>query len=316
MIGMIGRADVAPLADGPLALAVSDFDGTHIGHLALARRGAEMAEDAGARLVALLPWPSPGGGDNAVTQRLTTLEERIARLRALGLFAEIVVTPAPDAPGDASVALDGLSALGDVRALVCEAEPVGAARALLPPETAAAAVDAGLVAEALAFPAPASWDGLDGSRNSLGAWIGALVESGRMAEATAALGYPYTVSGDVIGGDRRGRLLGFPTANLRPDPSKIIPANGVYAALVGLPGEDTPAHPAAVSVGVRPTFGEGNRRQIEAYLLDASLDLYGLWIEVQFVAHLRPELRFDSVEALIHQMDHDCEQTRRLLGVK
>jgi riboflavin kinase/FMN adenylyltransferase len=193
---------------------------------------------------------------------------------------------------------------------------VGAARALLPPETVALAGAAGLVAEAVTFSALAEWDPQKTDQQPLSAWIGALVQAGRVAEATALLGYSYTVAGEVVGGDRRGRLLGFPTANLRPNPSKIIPANGVYAALVSLPGEETPAHAAAVSIGVRPTFGEGNRRQIEAFLLDESLDLYGLWIAVQFVALLRPELRFDSVEALIHQMDHDCEQTRRLLGVK
>ena len=155
-----------------------------------------------------------------------------------------------------------------------------------------------------------------GADGPLGAWIGERIRTGRMAVATAALGYAYTVTGEVIGGDRRGRLLGYPTANLRPDPSKIIPANGIYAARVRLPGEDAPRHAAVVSIGVRPTFGDDNRRQIEAHLLDAALDLYGAWIAVEFVAWLRSELRFESVAALITQMDRDSEQSRRLLGVK
>ncbi len=301
--------------EGPITLAISDFDGAHTGHAALARRAAALAGERAARPVALLPWPSPAGGDNTAAPRLTTLEERIERLRALGVFTDIVVVPAPSAPLAAPEALERVRALGDVRALVCGEAPTGAALALLPPEAVALAVRAGVFAEALAEPADAL-DGAEDASEPLGGRIGALVAAGRMAEATAALGYAYTVTGEVIGGDRRGRLLGYPTANLRPDPSKIIPANGIYAARVRLPGEEAPRHAAVVSIGVRPTFGDGHHRQIEAYLLDAAFDLYGAWIAVEFVAWLRPELRFDSVEALITQMDRDCEQSRRLLGVK
>lgn len=314
-------ASTGSVVDGPITLAISDFDGAHSGHVALARRAAALAEPLGAHVVALLPWPSPGGGDNTATPRLTTLAERIERLRALGLFTNIVVVPAPSAPFPAMEALTRVRALGDTRALVCEAAPGGAALALFPPETLALAARAGIAAEAPGEPADGlpGLDGADGAERgagSLGARIGALIESGRVVEATAALGYAYTVTGEVIGGDRRGRLLGYPTANLRPDPSKIIPANGIYAARVRLPGEAAPRHPAVVSIGVRPTFGEGHHRQIEAHLLDAAFDLYGAWIAVEFTAWLRSELRFDSVEALITQMDRDSEQSRRLLGVK
>jgi riboflavin kinase/FMN adenylyltransferase len=317
-----------PLVDGPIALAISDFDGAHTGHMALARRAATLAEASGAHSVALLPWPSPAGGDNITAPRLTTLEERIERLRALGIFTDIVVVSTPPTPRTAQEALASVRALGDVRALVGEEKPIGAAHALLPPEAIALAAHVGIIAETLGEPASgkpgangangaeSGAENLENTDASLGARIVALIETGRMAEATAALGYAYTVTGEVIGGDRRGRLLGYPTANLRPDPSKIIPANGIYAARVRLPGETAPRHPAVVSIGVRPTFGDHNRRQIEAHLLDAAFDLYGVWIAVEFVAWLRPELRFDNVEALITQMDRDSEQSRRLLGVK
>lgn len=300
----IGRAPGELAPGGPIALVISDFDGAHTGHQALARRGAALAETAGARLVALLPWPSPAGGDNTAAPRLTTLAERLARLQTWGVFSDIIVIPAPAEPRDAAAALAELRALGDLRALVSEATPAGAALALLPPEAIWLAASAGLAAEALE------------SAGMLGAKIAASLESGRLSETTAALGYAYSVTGEVIGGDRRGRLLGYPTANLRPDPSKIIPANGVYAARVRLPGDEAPRQPAVVSVGVRPTFGADNRRLIEAHLLDAALDLYGVWIEVEFVAYLRPELRFERVEALISQMDQDSEQSRRLLSAK
>src|SRR5579859_4571012 len=107
------RVGAAWALDGPIALAVSDYDGAHTGHAAFARRAAALAEARGARLVALLPWPSPAGGDNTAAPRLTTLEERLARLRALGLFAEIAVVPAPAEPLTGAEALDRLRALGD-----------------------------------------------------------------------------------------------------------------------------------------------------------------------------------------------------------
>jgi riboflavin kinase / FMN adenylyltransferase len=310
------------VAGGPITLAISDFDGAHTGHLALARRAAALAKASAARPVALLPWPSPAGGDNTPAPRLTTLEERIERLQAWGIFSDIVIVPTPAAPLAASEALARIRALGDVRALIRETAAMGAARALFPPETLALSAAEGIASEALGEPVRGEAPGMDGAQRPaevgepLGARIGALIEAGQVEAATAALGYAYTVTGEVVGGDRRGRLLGYPTANLRPDPSKIIPANGIYAARVRLPGEDAPRHPAVVSIGVRPTFGESDRRQIEAHLLDATFDLYGASIAIAFVAWLRSELRFDSVEALIARMDMDSEQSRRLLGVK
>jgi riboflavin kinase/FMN adenylyltransferase len=151
-----------------------------------------------------------------------------------------------------------------------------------------------------------------GDLSGLSAQIRDQVAAGRMREATAALGYTYTLTGEVVGGDRRGRLLGFPTANLRTEPSKLTPGNGIYAAWACLPGEHV-RRPAVVSIGVRPTFGQDARRQVEAYLLDATMDLYGVQLQLEFVDWLRAELRFDSVEALIAQMQGDCEQARQVL---
>ncbi len=142
--------------------------------------------------------------------------------------------------------------------------------------------------------------------------IRALVAAGRMRAATRALGYSYSVTGEVVGGDRRGRTLGFPTANLRLEPSKLSPPNGIYAGWARLPGAE--AHwPAAISIGVRPTFGEGLHPQIEAHLIDATMDLYGLQLRLDFVEYLREELRFESFEALIEQMERDRDEARSLL---
>jgi riboflavin kinase/FMN adenylyltransferase len=115
----------------------------------------------------------------------------------------------------------------------------------------------------------------------------------------------------VIHGARRGRGIGFPTANLEVCPDCLVPAYGVYATTATL--EDGTCHAAATNVGVRPTFDNG-APSVEAYLLDFDQDLYGRELELAFVRRLRPELRFDDLQALIDQMHDDVEQTRRLLG--
>jgi riboflavin kinase/FMN adenylyltransferase len=136
--------------------------------------------------------------------------------------------------------------------------------------------------------------------------IRALVSAGEVDIAGRFLGAPFRLRGEVVHGDRRGRELGFPTANIVPDERLVCPGHGVYAARA-----DGAA--AAVSVGVRPTFGTGRAVLVEAYLLDRDEDLYGRTMTIEFVARLRGEKRFDSVEALVDQMHADIEQTREVV---
>lgn len=139
--------------------------------------------------------------------------------------------------------------------------------------------------------------------------IRALVEAGKVDEAAELLGAWFSLAGEVAHGDKRGRDLGFPTANLKPPRRKLIPANGVYACLVSVAGE---THHAAVNVGVRPTFG-GEDLVVEAFLLDFDSQIYGNEIVVQFVQYLRPELQFSSVDDLVERMHGDVERTREIL---
>ncbi|HEX6816948.1 MAG TPA: riboflavin kinase [Ktedonobacterales bacterium] len=143
--------------------------------------------------------------------------------------------------------------------------------------------------------------------------VAGLLLGGDVRAAEARLGHPYRVGGVVVSGDRRGRLLGYPTANLRLDARKILPADGIYAVWAQLPGEHSATHPAVVSLGVRPQFGAGKPRLLEVYLLDAALDLYGLPLVVEFVERLREERRFTDVEALKAQMALDVERARKVL---
>jgi riboflavin kinase / FMN adenylyltransferase len=135
--------------------------------------------------------------------------------------------------------------------------------------------------------------------------IRALVAAGDMEGARHCLGAPFMVEGTVVEGDQRGRELGFPTANIVPDDRLAIPGHGVYAAFAD-------GVPAAVNVGVRPTFETGRGVLIETYLIDREEDLYGKTLRVAFVARLRGEKRFAGAEELIAQMRLDVEDARRV----
>jgi riboflavin kinase/FMN adenylyltransferase len=140
--------------------------------------------------------------------------------------------------------------------------------------------------------------------------IRGLVLAGEVARARNLLGAPFQLRGEVVHGDERGRELGFPTANLVPDETLACPGHGVYACL----SYEDPAHPrpAAVSIGVRPSFQTGRGELIEAYILDFNGDLYGQELRLDFLQRLRGERRFDTPEALIKQMHSDVERTREI----
>ncbi len=135
--------------------------------------------------------------------------------------------------------------------------------------------------------------------------IRALVAAGEVELAARFLGAPFQLRGEVVQGDRRGRELGFPTANIVPDEAYVCPGHGVYVARAA-------GACAAVSVGVRPTFGTGRGVLVEVYLLDRNVDLYGQLLKVDFLRRLRGERRFDSIDALIDQMHDDVRRTREL----
>ena len=139
----------------------------------------------------------------------------------------------------------------------------------------------------------------------------ALVD-GNVKDMAKKLGRNFSISGTVVTGDKRGRTLGFPTANIEVGLDMVVPGNGIYATLAFVDGE---RHMAATSIGTRPTF-DGKGRTIEAFLLEFDSNLYNRKLRLEFVQRLRDELKFDSVDALLEQMELDVEQTRRLLAAK
>ncbi|MGB3098413.1 MAG: riboflavin biosynthesis protein RibF [Solirubrobacterales bacterium] len=135
--------------------------------------------------------------------------------------------------------------------------------------------------------------------------IRALVSAGEVDDAARCLGSPFMVEGTVTSGDRRGRTLGFPTANLVPDDAVVCPGHGVYAAFAN-------GRPAAVNVGVRPTFETGRGVLIETHIIDHDEDLYDKPLRVAFAKRLRGEKRFAGTEDLIAQMNRDVEEAREV----
>ena len=141
--------------------------------------------------------------------------------------------------------------------------------------------------------------------------IRGLVAAGEVREAAEFLGGPFLFEGEVVHGDKRGRELGMPTANLVPDDAYVCPGHGVYAAtayLTSSPGQPAEGIPAAVNVGVRPTFATGRGLLVEAHLIGFEGDIYGETLRLAFLERLRGEKRFDSVDALVRQMNADVEQ--------
>src|SRR5919202_2155935 len=135
--------------------------------------------------------------------------------------------------------------------------------------------------------------------------IRALIAAGEVDKAARFLGGPFLLEGEVVPGDRRGRELGMPTANIVPDDRYVVPGHGVYAAWAH-------GHPAAVNVGVRPTFDTGRGLLVEAHLLDFDGDIYGETLRIAFLDRLRGEKRFDSADDLVVQMNRDVEDAKRI----
>jgi riboflavin kinase/FMN adenylyltransferase len=265
-------------------------------------RAVAAARERGlpAVVVSFDPHPAAVLRPDAAPLMLTTLERRIALLRSLGAD-DVVVVPftrelSQQAPADFAQAV-----LRD--ALHAERVVVGASWRF----GHKAAGDVPLLRE-LGFDVDDVGLLRDGDVVSSSA-IRAMVASGDMAGAAAALDRPHLVEGPVVRGDSRGRDLGYPTANLAVDAGIAVPADGVYAGWLVRDGGEGSRLPAAVSVGTNPTF-DGAERRVEAYVLDAELDLYDEHVVVEFVARLRGMVRFEHVEALVAAMAADVDATR------
>lgn len=288
-------------------MALGNFDGVHLGHQAVIRRAVEEGEVRGVRVVAATfdPHPRevlwPGNGPKL----LTTPEVRRELLLHYGAdevreipFDEALSKKSPEefvrdvlvgGIGAGAVVVGenfryGHRAAGDFESLrrhMREADGEAYAVSIL-------AVD----------------EDVSSTR------IRELVAGGGVREAASLLGRPYALRGEVVVGDRRGRQIGFPTANVLPDPRVVVPGMGVYAGHVTVDGEE---YGSCTNVGEAPTF-DRRERKVEAHLLGFEGDLYGKVVDVSFLEKLRGEKRFSGIEELKAQIGRDVEEARGVIG--
>jgi riboflavin kinase/FMN adenylyltransferase len=289
-------------------LTVGVFDGVHRGHQQIINKLVAGAHANGLPAVVLTFDPHPaklfGRGDI----KLLTLPGERARL--LGTFGvDVVITQTFDRSLAETTAFDFMqrlkTRLGLVRLILGYDSTLGKNREGNAARLTEIGLELGYGVETVA--ALGDESGVISSTE-----IRKLVAIGRVDEAARLMGHPYQLQGLVTHGDRRGRTIGFPTANLEYAREKVLPAGGIYACWAYL-GEEK--YKAAVNLGTNPTFTPDKQTlNVEAYLLDFKREIYGEMMRLEFIARLRDELKYDSVEALIQQIHRDVEQTRQILG--
>lgn len=306
--------DEVPADLGRTVVVIGNFDGVHLGHQHVIGRAREIADAAGSavRLVAVTfdPHPMAVLRPDHAPLTLTSIETRCSLMAEAGAEDVLVIPFSRDIAAwtpeefisrvlvdtlQAQVVVVGANfrfgnrAAGDVALL----RQVG--------------TDAGFSVEGIALDGgPQVWSST---------YVRTCLLAGDVEGAAEALGRAYSVSGVVVKGDQRGRDLGFPTANV-PTSGIAAPADGVYAGWLRLARADAEPLPAAISVGTNPTFHGQRDRRVEAYVLDRTdLDLYGVRVEISFVARIRGMVEFEGVEALVETMKVDVEETRRLLAL-
>jgi riboflavin kinase/FMN adenylyltransferase len=291
-------------------LTIGVFDGVHRGHQQIIRQLIASARQDGAPAVVLTFWPHParvlGGGQ---VKCLTMPDERA---ELLSLFdVNTIVTHVFDATVANMSAREFMARLKDhlglKHLLIGYDFALGKGREGNAARLAKIGRELNYTVEVVG--AVSDESGVISSTE-----IRKLVAVGDVTEAAKLLGHNYSLHGPVVQGDGRGRKIEFPTANIEYPAEKLIPSNGIYVGRARVGGSE---YAAAVNVGVRPTFhDEAGRPIVEAYLLDFDGDLYGRDIRLEFVARLRDELKFPSVEALVEQMHRDVAQTRQVLGTR
>lgn len=291
---------------GPLSIAIGVFDGVHVGHQALIRATAERARRQGGRALAATfdPLPIQALAPGAPPSALSDLEERVRRLHDAGADDVVVFHFTKEfAALTADEFVKRLAGAGEVRQiLVGEDFQFGHDRGGDVRSLAAAGTTYGFEV-VVASPVKRDGEVVSSTR------IRNALLAGDVEGAAAFLDRPYRVNGTVVHGAKRGRALGFPTINLAVPSERLLPRDGIYAMWVRVGNEQVAA---AASLGVRPTFGGGDRT-LEAYLLDWEGDAYGDRIEAAFVKRLRDELRFASAAELSEQIARDVEATRAAL---
>ena len=293
--------------DSPTLLTVGVFDGVHLGHLSLLKTLRQIAEERGLLpgVVTFSPHPAEVVRPGERLPLLTTIEERMKLITIAGVPLVVPLTFTMElsqyAPGDF------------VRLLMRHLRMAGL---LLGPDFSLGRDRAGTIAALCALGSRLGFEvdsvaphTLDGQIVSSTAIRSALAR-GDVETAASMLGRPFAMSGPVITTSKRGASLGFPTANLAPDPGRALPRNGVYATIATTPNG---RFAAVTNIGHRPTFGH-TERVVETHILDFCGHLYETTLSVEFIEKLRDEVPFQSQGELVAQIHRDVQAARRILG--
>ena len=299
---------------GPAVITLGVFDGVHLGHRQLLGQTVRAARERDVASVALVfsPHPDEVIRPGVIVPRLLPPTVTLDRIRGAGIdhavevrFDDALRRLAPEE------FLAGLAPRIDLRGVV------------MTPESAFGRGRAGTLERVREIGSDRGFDGIAAEPLELD---GAPVSSSRIRSALAAgeigaaarlLGGPPMLAGTVVHGDQRGRELGFPTANLSFGYVPALPALGIYLGTVEVAERGVgPAHPALVSVGVRPTFHDDGRVLVEVFLLDWDGDLYDAELRLELLDRLRAERHFDGADALVAQMRRDEEEARRRLAAR
>lgn len=291
-----------------VVVALGNFDGVHLGHQAVLRRAVEVAKERGSRVVAATFDPHPQavlrpGSEPPLLTTLGLRREALLRngadeMRVIRFDKELSRKSPEEFIQDVL-----LKNLGAATVVVGENFRFGYKASGGFEDLRRHMREAG--GEAYAVPLEVS--GGDEDINSTR--IRGLLAAGEVTDAGRLLGRSYVLRGGVVSGERRGRQLGFPTANVLPEPGIVVPARGVYAGYVDVRGE---RYIACTNVGLAPTF-ERNESKVEAHLLDFEGDLYGLVVDVGFVEKVRDEKTFSGIEELRGQISRDVEVAREVM---
>lgn len=291
----------------PTYLAIGSFDGVHIGHQTILKRLVHAAHDANVQAAVLTFFPHPKRVVRNLKGRyyLSTLKERQAVIRDMGVNL-LITHPFNEEVRQtkAAVFMQQLVDVMDLKQLWGGDFALGHNREGDVPFLRQLGQTMGFTVESTATLVQHGDLIVSSSR------IREHLQGGGVQEANACLGRPYQLSGIVVQGDQRGRTIGFPTANIEVWEEQLLPMNGVYATLALLDGKP---FPAATNIGIRPTV-EGQTMRVEAHLLNFEQDIYGRELTLQFIDHVRPETKFESLSALKAQIDQDVKDVQKILN--
>lgn len=304
-------AEQVPSDFGRTAVTIGKFDGVHTGHRAVLSRLIEIARQRGLRSAVVTFDRNPLRllAPERCPESLVSTAQKLELLASTGVDATLMLTF--DRERSQQSAEDFVVTVL-VRALAARMVLVGSDFRFGSRGLGTTELLQRLGAEH-GFEVVSIDDVVNGGRRASSTWIRELLTQGRVREAAALLGTLPGIRSVVAHGQQRGRTLGYPTANLDPAAMEgFIPADGVYAAWMTVDGS---RYPAAVSIGNNPTFDGVPEKQVEAHAIDASLDIYGRPVALEFVEYVRGMRRFGGSEELAAQMRSDEDRIRELLGV-